>query len=87
MILSLIATRSALSTSALIHSYAVEAISGARCGRAKPITLACSPPPKGRVRWTLTLLETAVVELKIVDRASDNTICRTPARGPVPNVV
>jgi hypothetical protein len=44
---------------------------------AKLITLACSPPPKGHKRWTLTLLETAVVELKIVDRASDNTIGRT----------
>jgi poly-gamma-glutamate capsule biosynthesis protein CapA/YwtB (metallophosphatase superfamily) len=44
---------------------------------AKLIALACSPPPKGRQRWTLTLLETAVVELNIVDRASDNTIGRT----------
>jgi poly-gamma-glutamate capsule biosynthesis protein CapA/YwtB (metallophosphatase superfamily) len=43
---------------------------------AKLIALACSPPPKGRKRWTLTLLETAVVELNIVDRASDNTIGR-----------
>jgi poly-gamma-glutamate capsule biosynthesis protein CapA/YwtB (metallophosphatase superfamily) len=44
---------------------------------AKLIALACSPPPKGRKRWTLTLLETAVMELHIVDRASDNTIGRT----------
>jgi transposase len=44
---------------------------------AKLIALACSPPPKGRKRWTLTLLETAVVELNIVERASDNTIGRT----------
>lgn len=44
---------------------------------AKLIALACSEPPKGRKRWTLTLLETAVVELEIVDRASDNTIGRT----------
>jgi poly-gamma-glutamate capsule biosynthesis protein CapA/YwtB (metallophosphatase superfamily) len=44
---------------------------------AKLIALACSPPPKGRKRWTLTLLETAVVQLNIVDRASDNTISRT----------
>jgi hypothetical protein len=44
---------------------------------AKLIALACSPPPRGRKRWTLTLLETAVVELHIVDRASDNTIGRT----------
>ena len=44
---------------------------------AKLIALACSPPPKGRKRWTLTLLETAVVELNIVERASANTIGRT----------
>ena len=46
-------------------------------GEAKLIALACSPPPKGRKRWTLTLLETAVVQLNIVDRVSDNTIGRT----------
>jgi poly-gamma-glutamate capsule biosynthesis protein CapA/YwtB (metallophosphatase superfamily) len=44
---------------------------------AKLIALACSAPPKGRARWTLALLESAVVELNIVDRASDNTISRT----------
>jgi Homeodomain-like domain len=44
---------------------------------AKLIALACSEPPKGRARWTLQLLEEAVVELNIVDRASDNTIGRT----------
>jgi Homeodomain-like domain len=44
---------------------------------AKLVALACSEPPKGRVRWTLQLLETAVVELNIVARASDNTIGRT----------
>jgi transposase len=44
---------------------------------AKLIALACSEPPKGRKRWTLQLLEEAVVELNIVDRASDNTIGRT----------
>jgi hypothetical protein len=44
---------------------------------AKLIALACSAPPKGRKRWTLELLEEQVVELKIVDRASDNTIGRT----------
>jgi len=43
---------------------------------AKLIALACSPPPKGRKRWTLTLLESAVVELNIVEHASDNTIGR-----------
>ncbi len=44
---------------------------------AKLIALACSARPKGRAHWTLTLLETAVVERNIVDRASDNTISRT----------
>jgi hypothetical protein len=44
---------------------------------AKLIALACSKPPKGRVRSTLELLEEAVVELKIVERASDNAIGRT----------
>ena len=44
---------------------------------AKLVALACSKPPKGRVRWTLRLLESKVVELGIVDRASDSTIGRT----------
>ena len=44
---------------------------------AKLIALACSTPPDGRVRWTLQLLEEQVVALKIVVRASDNTIGRT----------
>src|ERR1035438_2407364 len=43
---------------------------------AKLVALACSKPPKGRVRWTLRLLENKVVELGIVDRASDSTIGR-----------
>ena len=44
---------------------------------ARLIALACSKPPKGRARWTLRLLEEKVVELGIVDRASDSTIGRT----------
>jgi transposase len=43
---------------------------------ARLIALACSKPPKGRTRWTLRLLENKVVELGIVDRASDSTIGR-----------
>ena len=43
---------------------------------ARLIALACSSPPAGRARWTLQLLEEKVVELAIVDRASDNTIGR-----------
>jgi transposase len=45
--------------------------------QAKLIALACSKPPKGRARWTLRLLENKVVELGIVERASDSTIGRT----------
>src|ERR1700730_5365330 len=44
---------------------------------AKLIALTRSPPPKGRARWTLVLLEDQVVERGIVARASDNTIGRT----------
>src|SRR5262252_8555714 len=43
---------------------------------AKLIALACSKPPKGCARWTLRLLENKVVELGIVERASDSTIGR-----------
>jgi hypothetical protein len=43
---------------------------------AKLIALACSKPPKGRARWSLRLLEDKVVELNIVERASDSTIGR-----------
>lgn len=43
---------------------------------AKLIALACSPPPAGHSGWTLRLLENKIVELKIVDHASDNTIGR-----------
>jgi transposase len=44
---------------------------------AELIALACSEPPAGRARWTLRLLESKVVELNIVARASDSTIGRT----------
>ena len=43
---------------------------------AKLIALACGPAPAGYARWTLRLLENKVVELHIVERASDNTIGR-----------
>jgi Homeodomain-like domain len=43
---------------------------------AQLIALACSPPPQGHAQWTLRLLESRVVELNIVDHASDNTIGR-----------
>ena len=43
---------------------------------AKLIALACSAPHKGYARWSLRLLESKVVELGIVERASDSTIGR-----------
>jgi hypothetical protein len=50
---------------------------------AKLIALACSPAPEGFARWTLRLLEEKVVELAIVDKASDNTIGRTLKKTPL----
>lgn len=44
---------------------------------ARLIALACGPAPEGCARWTLRLLEEKVVELNIVETASDNTIGRT----------
>ena len=44
---------------------------------AKLIALTLSPAPAGFARWSLRLLEEKVVELHIVERASDNTIGRT----------
>lgn len=44
---------------------------------AKLIALACSQTPKGRARWTMQLLADKLVELKIVDSISDDTVHRT----------
>ena len=43
---------------------------------ARLIQLACSEPPPGHARWSLRLLESKVVELGIVEAASDSTIGR-----------
>ena len=43
---------------------------------ARLIQLACSEPPAGHARWSLRLLEKKVVELGIVEAASDTTIGR-----------
>ena len=45
-------------------------------GEARLIALACTTPPEGRCRWTLQLLAGKMVELKIVDRLSDETVRR-----------
>jgi hypothetical protein len=44
---------------------------------AKLIALTCGPAPAGHAKWSLRLLEQKVVELQIVESASDNTIGRT----------
>jgi len=44
---------------------------------AKLIALTRSPAPAGYASWSLRLLEEKVVELNIVEKASDNTIGRT----------
>jgi len=46
-------------------------------GEAKLIALACSQAPEGRARWTMQLLADKLIELKIVDSISDDTVHRT----------
>ena len=43
---------------------------------ARLIALACSQPPEGYARWSLRVLEKRVVELRIVESASNTTIHR-----------
>ena len=50
---------------------------------AKLIALACSEPPKGYAQWTMKMLEKRVVELGIVEKASDTTIHRVLKRNEV----
>ena len=44
---------------------------------ARLTTLACSDPPDGRDVWTMQLLADKLVELKVVDAVSDETVRRT----------
>jgi transposase len=44
------------------------------------IATACSTPPESRVRWTMQLLATKLVELKVVEAISDETVRRTLKR-------
>jgi len=41
---------------------------------AKLIALACSEPPQGRARWTLHLLADKMVELRVVESISHETV-------------
>lgn len=43
---------------------------------AKLVQIACSPPPPGRARWTLSLLADRLVELEVFDSVSVSTIQR-----------
>lgn len=45
------------------------------------IATACSSPPDGRENWTMQLLADKMVELKVVDELSDETVRRTLKRG------
>jgi transposase len=44
--------------------------------QAQLVQLACSEPPEGRAKWTLSLLGDRLVELKVVDTVSRTTIHR-----------
>ena len=46
-------------------------------GQARLTALACSAPPPGRARWTLQLLGDKLVELKIVESISMETVRKT----------
>ncbi|NES08037.1 MAG: helix-turn-helix domain-containing protein [Okeania sp. SIO2F4] len=41
------------------------------------IATACSEPPEGRNCWTMQLLADSLVELKLVEKISDETIRKT----------
>ena len=44
---------------------------------ARLIAFACAQAPEGRARWTMQLLADRLVQLKVVDRISDETVRRT----------
>jgi len=43
---------------------------------AQLVRIACSPPPPGRARWTVSLLADKLVELNVFDRVSPSTVQR-----------
>ena len=43
---------------------------------ARLASIACSPPPPGRARWTLSLLANRLVELEVFERVSVSTVQR-----------
>ena len=44
---------------------------------ARLVALACSAPPDGKARWTMQLLADRLVELRVVEGVSDETVRRT----------
>jgi glutaredoxin-related protein len=38
------------------------------------VATACSTPPEGHAKWTMQLLATRLIELKVVDTISDETV-------------
>ena len=45
------------------------------------VALACTTPPGGQKRWTMQLLADRLVELRVVERISDETVRRTLKKG------
>jgi transposase len=45
------------------------------------VALACTAPPDGQKRWTMRLLADRLVELRVVERISDETVRRALKRG------
>lgn len=45
------------------------------------IALTCSTPPEGRAQWTMKLLADRLVELRVVESISGETVRRTLKRG------
>jgi transposase len=43
---------------------------------ARLVQIACSEPPKGRARWTISLLADRLVELEVFDSVSPSTVQR-----------
>jgi transposase len=55
-------------------------------GEAKLISLACSEPPDGRARWTLSLLADKLVELKVVKTIVPETVRQTLKKTNYPHI-
>jgi hypothetical protein len=66
---------SALNRKPQVHPSRERTLDGA--GEARLIAVACGEPPEGRARWTLQLLANRLVELKIVETISYETVRQT----------